>query len=155
MASIPRRPRRVKPKDRGMRLLCGGAALELREGKVRTLFLLSAIPSDWGSAFRLTKVTHHQRGDGDDEYSVNIDGEGGTCECMGFSRHGHCRHVEALVTLAKAGRLPLPVLPASVPEETPMPEHCYPAEFLEEEAPAPPPPLPPVCVPQTDDDPPF
>ena len=82
-----------------------------REGRItqdgqETLFFVDRIASQIGGAgFRLTKFEQHQRGEDDAAYSVLLDGERSTCECKGYIRHGHCRHVEALTALQAAGKL--------------------------------------------------
>jgi hypothetical protein len=78
----------------------------VQDGKL-TSFFYWPIPSDWGISARLEKFATHRRGDGDDEYDVNLEETGGSCECRGHLSHGHCRHVEALRALAAKGELPL------------------------------------------------
>ena len=40
------------------------------------------------------------------QYHVRIDTlDESTCECMGFLRHGYCKHVLGLYALAQAGRI--------------------------------------------------
>ncbi len=105
--------RKPRPRpDRTVRLtLVPDAAHEspglvnITEGGKLTSFLVWAIPSDFGRAFRLEKFTTHRRGDDDAEYHVCLEGNGGTCECKGFLRWSHCRHVEALHALVNAGEL--------------------------------------------------
>lgn len=43
-------------------------------------------------------------------YNVNLNSRESSCDCRGHTAHGHCKHVDALAGLAKAGQLPtLPV----------------------------------------------
>jgi hypothetical protein len=79
--------------------------LDIREDDNLTCFWLYAVPSDFGLAFRLEKYEHQRRGEDDAAYNVLLDGERSTCECKGFLRWGHCRHVEALTALRQAGKL--------------------------------------------------
>jgi SWIM zinc finger len=77
-------------------------------------YLLQPIPADFGRAFSVTKTIRWVLLDGAatldhdarrESYHVNLNGRESTCECKGFLRHGHCRHLEALTTLADHGRL--------------------------------------------------
>jgi hypothetical protein len=79
--------------------------LDIREDDNLTCFWLYTVPSDFGLAFRLEKYEHQRRGEDDAAYNVLLDGERSTCECRGFLRWGHCRHVEALTALRAAGKL--------------------------------------------------
>jgi hypothetical protein len=36
---------------------------------------------------------------------VLLEGENGTCECKGFLRHNHCKHLDSLRALRTAGKL--------------------------------------------------
>jgi hypothetical protein len=41
-----------------------------------------------------------------EQYHVRIETlEGSSCECMGFLRHGYCRHVLGLYALVQAGKM--------------------------------------------------
>jgi hypothetical protein len=61
----------------------------------------------------LTKQLRVENDDGSkrivdgETYHVCLDPAGGrhSCECRGFLRHGHCKHVEALWALRAAGQL--------------------------------------------------
>jgi hypothetical protein len=68
-------------------------------------YFVLPLPADYGVAFELTKLVPGQ-GAGT-RYHVNLGGEGepASCECKGFLKHGHCRHVEGLTALRLAGRL--------------------------------------------------
>jgi hypothetical protein len=69
-------------------------------GKSATDYNLERLPSDFGTAFRLTKIL------GDHEsYAVNIDGDKRTCECKGYLKHGHCKHGDGLAKLQEKGRI--------------------------------------------------
>jgi hypothetical protein len=65
-----------------------------------TDYNLARIPSDFGMAFRLVKILGPH-----DRYDVLLDGERSYCDCKGFLHHGHCKHVDGLAALVKAGKL--------------------------------------------------
>jgi hypothetical protein len=92
---------RPKP-PRSVKLLClppeGKGTLRIIEGKRSDLYYFRALPSDFGRAFEMAKV-------GGDTYAVNLDGQASTCDCKGFGRWSHCRHVESLTALIAAGKL--------------------------------------------------
>jgi hypothetical protein len=62
-------------------------------------YFVTALPSDWGRAFRLEPFATQRRPDQPDAYHVLLAGEQSTCECMGFMAHGHCLHLAALQSL--------------------------------------------------------
>ena len=64
-----------------------------------TRYFLWPIPSDFGTAFRLEKFE-----DGE-VYTVNLDGERSSCDCLGHLPWGHCKHAEGLAVLKAAGKL--------------------------------------------------
>ncbi len=60
---------------------------------------LSRLPCPWGEAFRWTKLGRTPEGE-PDHYDVVMDERNGhTCECKGYLRHGHCKHIDALRAL--------------------------------------------------------
>ena len=59
------------------------------------------IPSDFGAAFEVTKMFEAD----DAVYRVNLDGDRSSCDCLGFSHHGRCKHVSGLSVLRQAGKL--------------------------------------------------
>jgi hypothetical protein len=76
-----------------------------RKGRkvVEDEYFLDRIPADFGMAFLVEKRDYAV---GEEHcYHVNLDGEHGTCECKGFLRWNHCRHVESLRALAAAGKV--------------------------------------------------
>jgi hypothetical protein len=77
------------------------AVVIIATGEAEDVYHVRAIPSDFGAAFEVEKVSALDAR----TYSVNLQGNGGTCECMGFLRWGHCRHVEGLHALRAAGKL--------------------------------------------------
>ncbi len=67
--------------------------------------------------FRLEKA-NPVPGEGEpDYYDVLLDGERSTCECKGFLRYGHRKHVESVRALVQCGKLSVPA-----PKQQPFPE---------------------------------
>jgi hypothetical protein len=78
----------------------GLRCLRIATPVVCDLYWLRCIPVAWGGrGFSLEKA------DGTDTYCVLLDGARSTCECLGFLRWGHCKHVEALAALVEGGAL--------------------------------------------------
>jgi len=63
-------------------------------------YLLGALPSDYGRGYRLWPVRA-----GQPPYDLLLDGRRSSCECLGFLRHGHCKHLDALKELRRRRRL--------------------------------------------------
>jgi hypothetical protein len=62
-------------------------------------YTVEAFPSQMGErGIELTK------GDGT-VYHVNLSGTDSTCDCKGFTSHGHCKHCESLLALHQRGQL--------------------------------------------------
>lgn len=72
--------------------------LAITEGKRTDLYLVLPLPCEDGKGFELTKLEP-----GEDtglvRYCVCLDGFTSSCECKGFLRHSHCRHIESLQAL--------------------------------------------------------
>jgi hypothetical protein len=69
--------------------------------KDRSDYFLTALPSDYGRAFRVEKMgTYPEEG-----YDVHLSLDGDSCECKGFLRWGHCKHADGLAALVNAGKL--------------------------------------------------
>src|SRR5262245_13197450 len=104
------RPRQRKPRQKPARFvrLCvrpDGSApgvVRLTVGKEQADYMLTPIPADFGRGFKLEKIGLEGNGE---TYHVNLGGDGGTCECKGWLRWGHCKHVDGLAALIAAGRL--------------------------------------------------
>src|SRR5262245_17724673 len=98
-----------KPQARSVRLMQVGGAqvLAITKGKDVTFYGLVELDHGFGqAAFRLSKAN---RGNGPgEEYDVLIDGARSSCECLGFLSHRHCKHLESIDALVKAGSLQLP-----------------------------------------------
>ena len=94
-----RRIRLVKPIQDGM------GALQITIGGEPHNYLIYTLRSDFGSAFRLIKQELVPQEEGFFEledvarYNVCLNGQQSTCECIGFSKHGHCKHVSGLTVL--------------------------------------------------------
>jgi hypothetical protein len=112
MSTTPKTRSRRKP-ERRIRLVrpvtAGAGALLITVDGEHHTYLVSPVPSDFGSAFLLTKQEHVPIDPGVWElrdtarYHVNLDGERSSCECLGFTKHGHCKHVEGLTVLRQRG----------------------------------------------------
>lgn len=118
MASITETRKSRKPSNRTATLgaLSDGAQLLwlTQDGKTRG-YRLTPLPSDFGAAYRLHKA---DAGDGHSEqYDVCLDLEHGrhSCECLGFLKHHHCKHLESIIALVQAGKLVAPK-PAPQPQ---------------------------------------
>ena len=98
-----RRIRLVKPIQDGM------GALQISIGGEPHNYLILPLPSAFGSAFRLIKQELVPQTEGYYElkdtarYHVNLNGQQSTCECLGFLKHNHCKHVEGLAVLRQRG----------------------------------------------------
>jgi hypothetical protein len=98
-----RRVRLLKPIHDGM-----GALQILMDGEPHN-YLIFALQSDFGAAFRLVKQELVPQEEGFFEledvarYIVCLDGEQSTCECIGFGKHGRCKHVSGLAVLRQRG----------------------------------------------------
>jgi hypothetical protein len=106
-ATAPARQRKPRSKpERSIRLILAPTAT--MRGLVRITvngrakdYLLAPAPSDFGRGFHLEATGL----DGGAAYAVCLDGDKASCECKGFLKWGHCKHVEGLAALVKAGRL--------------------------------------------------
>jgi hypothetical protein len=102
MSTIPHPTPRVKPVRR-IRLALAPSAdhagvVRIHQGKEEDSYLLEPFAADFGRAFRLVKE------DGE-AYHVNLNGRQSSCECKGFLRWHHCKHVEGLQALVSHGLL--------------------------------------------------
>jgi hypothetical protein len=78
--------------------------LALTTGDGTTFYHLTPLDRGFGeAAFRLEKA---DAGDGPGEvYDVLLDGARSSCDCKGFLRWGHCKHLESIEGLRAAGRV--------------------------------------------------
>ena len=82
----------------------GYGALRITEGKKADLYLFRAIEADFGEGYEVEKLTPEL--DTAEVYHVSLARQESSCTCKGNTYCGHCRHVEALTALDKAGKLP-------------------------------------------------
>ena len=115
MATISSPRARVKP-ARSIRLLSAPTAdrpglVRITSGKLSTLYRLALVPADFGAGFELTKCLMVEIEPGmweardGETYAVNL---ADSCECKGFLKHGRCKHLDGLRTLATLALLPSP-----------------------------------------------
>ncbi len=104
-ATQTRPPRQRKPQVRSLKLLAPpmesgcNAVLRITAGKLVQTYFVDRIPSDWGEAFSLTKT------DSGEVYHVHLTAEGHTCDCLGHSRWGHCKHADGIALLKSRSAL--------------------------------------------------
>jgi hypothetical protein len=89
----------------------GAVRITTQEGQQEpcsVVYACTVFGADFGLGVYLTK----EEGEGTDEscqsYTVNLDGLTSTCECKGYLRHRHCKHVEGLLVLQGRGKLDVP-----------------------------------------------
>jgi hypothetical protein len=112
MSTATKSRKRVKP-ERRIRLIKpvqdGRGAVQITVGGEPHNYLIFPLPSDFGSAFRLIKQELVPQTEGFYElqdtarYHVCLNDQQSTCECLGFLRHNHCKHVEGLTVLRQRG----------------------------------------------------
>ena len=105
MTTATKTRRRVKP-VRTIRLALkpfegNPGVVSITVGKDAADYFLSTVPADFGTGFKLEKIG------GGETYHVNLaaDPKEHSCECKGFSRWNHCKHVDGLAALRVAGQL--------------------------------------------------
>ena len=103
MATVRNSRPRVKPERRILLAVPPfeeePGVLQIRVGKEEANYFLTPIPSDFGNAYRVEKIG------GTEVYDVNLADGHGTCECKGFLRWNHCKHVDGLKALKTRGKL--------------------------------------------------
>ena len=77
-------------------------------------YFLTRLTSDFGTAFRLEKIGDDASCTDGEIYAVCIDGTRSTCECKGFLRWGHCKHVDACTAITARETKPT-VKPTTTP----------------------------------------
>jgi hypothetical protein len=84
-------------------------------------YFVHPIPADFGLGFHFEKFSTDQEEGEPPEYDVNIDLQHGrhTCECKGFQRWNHCKHISSLLSLIQRGKI---AVPAAKPQPAPKPE---------------------------------
>jgi hypothetical protein len=110
--AVKRRAPRAKP-ERLARLIGkptvnDSALLTLCVGGKQTDYLVRVMPSDFGEAFRLSKLVDEGDGPaaGGEVYDVLFENEfDHRCECREFLRHGYCKHIDSLKALRERGKI--------------------------------------------------
>ena len=102
-------PARKGTKPRHVRLLAklperNAGVLQITEGKDTDRYFFAESRADFGRGFTVEKMEPETFGVAE-TYQVNLDPEGNTCCCKGFSRFGYCRHVSSLIALFDNGKL--------------------------------------------------
>src|SRR5262245_29558306 len=72
------------------------ALLTLHVGGKESDYWLHIVPSNFGEAFQLTKIVPTGNGPAElgEVYHILFEGEfSASCECKGFLRWGHCKHL--------------------------------------------------------------
>ncbi|HEY7328760.1 MAG TPA: hypothetical protein VH592_14050 [Gemmataceae bacterium] len=82
------------------------------DGQVKNGYTLTALASDFGSAYRLGKAGV---GGCSQDYDVLLCGRETSCTCPGHSYRSKCKHVDAVLALIAAGKLPAPKQPVRQP----------------------------------------
>ena len=83
------------------------ACVSVYDGKMtfreRSDYWVDLLKTDFGTGLRFRKIWEHDDF-ADGNYDVLIGEARGnhSCECMGFLRHGHCRHVDAALAIIEA-----------------------------------------------------
>jgi hypothetical protein len=99
-----------KKSARSARLYPGGSLL-LTVGKKQFGYHLDALEHQLGRdarCYRLRKFAADVKPGETDHYDVVLTpgwNEGCQCECKGYLRHRHCKHIESLLALHAAGKL--------------------------------------------------
>jgi hypothetical protein len=81
----------------------GWSAIRIMVGQETTVYLLRAVPADFGEGFQLEKLDEGLQTV--ETYDVNLMGQESTWTCPGHTFHGHCRHVSGLQALDAKGKL--------------------------------------------------
>jgi len=117
MTATATKPRKSENRVATLRPIGAAQVLGLTAGKDTVFYLLTPLAATVGAGFHLAKA---DRGDGPgEEYDVLLDGQFSSCECKGFLRWNHCKHVEALTALVKSGKLSAHTASKPQPEPTP------------------------------------
>ncbi len=115
-ATKTRKPARKPERSATLGTMTNGKLLLwlTQDGETRG-YILTPLPSDFGTAYRLGKADN---GDGhSEEYDVLLHGRETSCTCPGHTYRANCKHVDALNALIAAGKLPAPA-----PKQQPAPQ---------------------------------
>jgi hypothetical protein len=66
-------------------------------------YVVERLPADCGEGYLMLKTSEPDC----DVYAISLDRRDGfhSCECLGWLRHSHCRHVGALLALGTTGKI--------------------------------------------------
>ena len=107
MTTVSRTPRPRKPVGRTLFYNVKAGALFLTINGKEFAYWLDRLAHDFGAAVRcvrLTKFVANRKAGEPDAYDVTVSADGTrTCECLGFLRHSHCKHADALAVLLTRG----------------------------------------------------
>src|SRR5262245_21329109 len=85
----------------------GSGTLHIDQTRASVAYVVTELPCGWdGRAFGFRKFAGEPGTDRTEEaYEVFVgrNGQDAMCGCKGFSRHGHCKHVEAARALIANG----------------------------------------------------
>jgi hypothetical protein len=100
---VSRQVRLLEPLNPGW----GFATLQITVGKETSLYTVQPLPSDLGgrAAFFVKQGAVEPLEDGTGHYHVLAHGDESSCECRGWLRWGHCRHLWSLEVAIKRGWL--------------------------------------------------
>lgn len=112
----PKTPRSIRVLEQPTPDTDGWGAIEIAVGREKDTYLVHFVPSEFGVASLGFEVQKLDKGlmDSIDTYHIHLgaDPVAQSCDCLGFLRHGRCKHTEGLDALRKAGKL-LPFLSAA------------------------------------------
>jgi hypothetical protein len=115
-------PRLTHPASAGL-----PAQLQITMGRKVDHYEVACIPSDWGLAYAVSRltpggptVTYH--------CCVSPEDWNNVCDCKGFLAHGHCKHLTCLVSLMEQGLL-------GSERDAPPPEAGYPEFYGDQTGP--------------------
>jgi hypothetical protein len=93
--------------------------LEMTIGEETFVYWLTILDADYGLGVEVRKPLPETN-----VYHVHYDPlrQISSCDCLGGSHHGHCKHLEAIVALLRAGKLVVPQQPDSEAAPEPIPE---------------------------------
>lgn len=74
---------------------------------VVTRYTLERLTTDFGEGFRLAKLPDEPLTERQDaaNYDVLLSADGNACDCRGYTRWKHCKHLEAVLKLRELGRI--------------------------------------------------
>ena len=89
-----------KTTTRGIKILKthedGALLADVRVGRDIARYFLGPVPAIYGRGYLCSKIYGNA-------YAVQVEDDGATCECRGFRRWGHCKHIDVIVALRNRG----------------------------------------------------